>query len=88
MTIMSAKGLNVTGVNLKKTKVGDKSQVEDCGRLDTQEDDFDVEKITAIHDASKKGTTDREQVYGTSHNIFDVSSYGEVRMNNVLGKNG
>lgn len=43
MTIMSGK-LNVTaGVNLKKTKISDKSQVDDCGRLDTCEDDFDVD---------------------------------------------
>lgn len=42
MTIMSAK-LNVTGVNLKKTKFSDRSQAEDGGRLDTCEDEFDVD---------------------------------------------
>ena len=43
MTMISAKGLNITGIH-KRVKTGSSkaSQIEDGGRLDTQEDEFDL----------------------------------------------
>jgi len=51
MTMMSAK-MNLTGVNLKKTKGHQSPQdteIEDLGRLDTQEDEFDILAIQKHH---------------------------------------
>ena len=57
MTIMSGKGLNVTGItgmhkkknsSHKGTEIGD-----DFGRMDTQEDEFDVNTIANIHNKNK-----------------------------------
>ena len=44
MTMISGKGLNITGIHHKRVKTGSSkaSQAEDGGRLDTQEDEFDL----------------------------------------------
>ena len=89
MTIMSGKGLNITGIQTKRTQKGTHqsnkgTEVEDM-RLDTQEEEFDLDAIDMAH---KKQADDeaKKQAFGMSHNIFDVSSYGEVRLNNFQQK--
>ena len=91
MTIMSGK-LNITGFGMrtqkKKSTSNRASEVEDRdGRLDTEEDCFDLQAIQQVH--AKKGAVEssaggssKNNAFGMSHNIFDVSSYGEVRLNN------
>ena len=53
MTIMSGKGLNITGIHKREKPQGQtsnkQSEIEDHGRLDTQEDEFDLQTITKIH---------------------------------------
>ena len=91
MTIMSGKGLNITGIHKREKPHGQtsnkQSEIEDHGRLDTQEDEFDVQTITKIHAQKQKPLNDSEKkATGMSVNIFDVSSYGEVRLNNLANK--
>ena len=85
MTIVSGKGLNVTGIHVKKSgkenKSNKASEIEDLGRLDTQEDEFDVNTIAKIHESKKMLNENDKKAIGMSQNIFDVSSYGEVRLN-------
>ena len=45
----------------------------------TEEDEFDVQEIQKIHDR-KKQEEEKKNAFGMSHNIFDVSSYGEVHL--------
>ena len=52
MTIMSGKGLNITGMQTKRNNKGKDSnkntEVEDY-RLDTQEEEFDIDAIDQAH---------------------------------------
>ena len=92
MTMMSTK-LNVT-VGMKKvnSKTGRHSSrnteiAEDLGRIDTQEDELDLQTISNVHQQKSGQLADdsnKKNAFGMSHNIFDVSSYGEVQMNQVL----
>ena len=85
MTIITGQGLNTT-TGLNKTNVksskNKKSEVEDNGgRLDTMEDELDLNMIKKTH-TTQMSEKDKKEAFGVSHNIFDVSSYGEVRLNN------
>ena len=85
MTIVSGKGLNITGIHVKKSGKAESSnkntEIEDLGRLDTQEDEFDVNAIAKVHETKKMLNENDKKAIGMSQNIFDVSSYGEVRLN-------
>ena len=75
MTIMSLGHLNITGIKNKVAQDKKNSEVGTSQRLDTQEDELDLSAIKAAH---------QKQTFGVAHNIFDVSSYGEVNMKNML----
>ena len=76
MTVITGKGLNITAVKNKNKD----TEVEEC--MDTQEDeDLDLQTIQNIHKAKQDQDNKKKQAFGVSHNIFDVSSYGEVRLN-------
>ena len=78
MSVLTGKGLNVTGVkakNLKGTEV--EENLETFG-----EESFSLQTITEVHQF-KKQEIQKKQAFGTSQNIFDVSDYGEVRLNNL-----
>lgn len=52
------------------------------------DDEFDLNTIDRVHEPAKLQAQLEEdkkrQAFGVSHNLFDVSSYAEVRFNQVL----
>mgnify|MGYP001108140257 CR=1 FL=1 len=49
--------------------------------MDTEGDDeFDVQWMQAVHMQKKQKEEEQKKAFGVSHNIFDISSYGEVHM--------
>lgn len=76
MTVVTARDLNVTGVKQKNNKG---TEVDD--NLATEEDEeFDLQAIQNVHEAKKQQDQLKKQAFGVSHNLFDDSDYGEVRM--------
>ena len=76
MTVITGKGLNVTGVKAKHLK--NTTEMEEP--MDTHGDEsFSLQTIADVHQA-KKLEVQKKQAFGTSQNIFDVSSYGEVHL--------
>lgn len=91
MTVMSVK-LDQTAMTLKKRSNNPgsgllkNSDVDDLGgRLDTEDGELDIGEIHNLHrvNQAKNNANDAEkkEAFGVSHNIFDVSSYGEVHLN-------
>lgn len=76
MTVVTAKGLNVTNVKQKNNKG---TEIDDY--MPTEEDEeFDLTAIQNMHEAKKQQDQLKKQAFGVSHNLFDDSDYGEVRM--------
>ena len=82
MTIMTGQGLNATGFNLGKTKKG--TLVNESDNNFDGDDSIDLQTITDTHKASRAQEEKNKNAIGLSHNIFDTSSYGEVRLNGVF----
>lgn len=93
MTMMSAK-MDMTAITFKpKSKnIGKGGEslkntdgMDDGGRVDTEDNELDIGEIHKLHkmNQSKQNSKDVEKrsAFGVSHNIFDVSSYGEVQVN-------
>lgn len=60
---------------------------EENGRVETEGDDeFDVQMMQAIHMQNKLREEEQKKAFGVSHNIFDVSSYGEVHMKKFIAQ--
>ena len=91
MTIITGKGLNVTGFGGAANRSGKNNKLTDIENaydpLATEEDEFDVQEIQKIHDR-KKQEEEKKNAFGMSHNIFDVSSYGEVHLKQHVVSSG
>ena len=96
MTVVSVRGLNVTAKLTQKggnkngagngqqsnkgTEIGD-----DLGRVETEgDDDLDLQLIGQVHQQKKQEADQQKKAFGVSHNIFDVSSYGEVQLHKFI----
>lgn len=90
MTIITGKGLNVTGFGGGNNRSGKNNKLTDIENQDplaTEEDEFDVQEIQKIH-LRKQQEEEKKNAFGMSHNIFDVSSYGEVHLKQHMVSSG
>ena len=54
-----------------------------------EDDELDLKVINQVHSADNKkeqllAKEAKLQAFGVSHNLFDISSYGEVRVNHMM----
>lgn len=80
-------------MTMTKSSSNKASEIDGLGRIDTQEDEFDVVAIQRLHANNNKAADvennsaerkQNENAYGVTRDIFDNSSYGEVGVKNFL----